>query len=482
MGGIEGKGVDTAIVWMRRALRVADNAPLWHAITSARTIVPVLVLQTSPSYAVDTPRRAWIRGAIRSLSDELRRHGSRLLVLRGRAEDELPRLAASIGAGAVFAARAYDPVSIDRDNAIRKSLNRQRCSFETVKDAVLFEQTEVVGKNGAPYSIFTPYYKNWLNHIEEVPPPFPMPSSFPACTMPAGEDLDAIKEFARFDPMATEREALKRLSWFLRHPAEEYAVARDFPAVDGTSRLSSYLSIGLIGIRTILAAVLESSASASPSGRKSLDAFLRELVWREFYYQVLANHPEVIARPFRAQFANLAWSTSESHFATWCEGRTGYPIVDAGMRQLNATGWIHNRVRMIVASFLTKDLHMNWQTGERFFFERLIDADIASNNGGWQWSAGTGTDASPYFRILNPILQSEQYDPKGEYIRRYVPELRDVSSGHIHAPWKMTPEEQRESNVVIGKGYPAPIVQHQREREAALDLVAVIRRGHRGSL
>jgi deoxyribodipyrimidine photo-lyase len=257
---------------------------------------------------------------------------------------------------------------------------------------------------------------------------------------------------------------------FMRTGLSSYGERRDLLAADGTSRLSQHLAVGTLSVRTLYHAVTDAMSRADSIGRTNAATYMSELIWREFYSTIVCNYPHVVQGAFRPEFDRIVWSRSRSHRDAWCEGHTGYPIVDAAMRQLNTEGWMHNRARMIVASFLTKDLHIHWMHGERYFFDRLIDADIASNNGGWQWTAGTGTDASPWFRIFNPVSQARRFDPDGVYVRRYLPELAGVPAGRIHEPWLMTASEQQASGVVPGKSYPRPIVDHDVERKATLEL------------
>jgi deoxyribodipyrimidine photo-lyase len=266
----------------------------------------------------------------------------------------------------------------------------------------------------------------------------------------------------------------------VRKKLASYAERRDLLAKDATSRLSAHLANGTISIREVYHAAREVRSRGNAVARTSADTFITELIWREFFYQILAHHPFVLRRSFRDGIPADSWSGTRRHLRAWCEGRTGYPIVDAGMRQLNSEGWMHNRARMIVASFLVKDLHIDWRKGERYFLDRLIDADLASNNGGWQWVAGTGTDASPWFRIFNPVTQSRRFDPSGAYIRRYVPELASVPAPLVHSPWLMSRDDQVRTHCRIGKDYPLPIVDHNVERAVALAMFRVAKTGGRG--
>jgi len=311
--------------------------------------------------------------------------------------------------------------------------------FELFKDAVIWEELEILTQSEKPYTVFTPYSKVW----KARPVPLPKPKLSRATgkvhkvksdPLPVTPDEigHALKQTV---PPAGERNALEQLRRFIAGPVYEYAGTRDFPALDGTSGLSPHLRAGTIGVRTILAALKPERETAKPAQAASCDVFLNELIWREFYAQVLHNFPHVIKGAFRPEYDKLKWADNQEHFQAWCAGRTGYPMVDAAMRCLNATGVLHNRLRMIVAMFLTKDLLINWQWGERYFMKQLVDGDLAANNGGWQWSAGTGTDAAPYFRIFNPVSQAEKFDPGGKFVRRWIPELGDFPDDLVQQPW-----------------------------------------------
>jgi len=348
------------------------------------------------------------------------------------------------------------------------ALERKGIRWKTFKDTILMESDEVSKSDGTPYTVYTPFRNTWRANIDRVPDPLTKVRTLPPLNGIDG--LGSLPKFTSVENDAGERTALTRLRLFLNERAARYHVQRDIPGVDGTSRLSADLAHGTISIRRVFRDARTAAEKASGGARKGFETFLDELIWREFYYRILSAFPHVTRRSFRTPMDRIRWSGNQAHFSAWCEGRTGYPIVDAGMRQLIAEGWMHNRVRMIVASFLTKDLHLNWQWGERYFLEHLIDADIASNNGGWQWTAGTGTDASPWFRIFNPVLQAEKFDPQGDYVRKYVPELRTLPRNAIHKPWVLSHEEQKSVGVRIGVEYPAPIVDHGKERKTALRL------------
>jgi deoxyribodipyrimidine photo-lyase len=466
---------------MRRALRADDNAPLWHATRDAAEVLPVVSLRPDAAGEGENLRRRFLKSAIADLDARLRALGSGLTVAPGSAEESIPAAALRCGADAVYAAAVYDPRGIERDRTIAKRLRDAGCAFVTFQDSVLFEKDALLTAAGTPYRVFTPYKRAWLSAAENAPRPLPALRRLPP--LPEAHPLPALQMFPGFgetEEGGGATEARARLARFLRARLDTYHETRDLPAVDGTSRLSADLANGTISIRTVYAAARTRLEGTERGERAGAETFISELIWREFYYSIMAHFPFAAERAFREEFDRIVWSRNRRHFAAWCDGRTGYPIVDAAMRQLNSEGWMHNRARMIVASFLTKDLHISWQRGERYFMERLIDADIASNNGGWQWTAGTGTDASPYFRIFNPVTQGKRFDPDGGYIRRYVPELASLPARYIHAPWDMSPAEQESRGVRIGREYPAPLVDHAAEREVALALYRAPAASRRG--
>jgi deoxyribodipyrimidine photo-lyase len=461
--------VKCVIHWFRRDLRVSDNTALAEAARRAGHVVPVFVLEdafrTGPD--VGPARLAFLLQSLESLRKNLAALGYPLVIRRGRPEVELPKLASELGAEAVFCNRRSEPYAHARDNRVFNALNAARVGFEVFKDAVIWEEREVLTQSGNPFTVFTPYARAWKAKKPPAPrprltaarKPFLKVASEPLPTDPA--ELGHPLKQTVFE--AGERAALKTLDAFLSGPVFDYAEARNHPAIDGTSKLSAHLRAGTIGIRMILDRLAAARDKAAPAGKASCDVFLSELIWREFYQQILVNFPHVMKGAFRPEYDDLAWSDHREHFEAWCPGMTGYPIIDAAMRCLNATGWMHNRLRMIVAMFLTKDLLLNWQWGERYFMRQLVDGDLAANNGGWQWSAGTGTDAAPYFRIFNPVSQGEKFDAGGRFVRQWVPELADVPDEFVHQPWK-------NPSLLAGRGYPERIVRHEEQRERCLTI------------
>jgi deoxyribodipyrimidine photo-lyase len=453
---------------MRRALRVQDNTPLSAAIQNAEEVIPVFCLREDPHYR--TIRRQFLSGLVRDCDSNLRKAGSRLFIRSGRPEEEIPAAVQAWEADAVYAVRVYDRPSLQTDAKIAASLRNAGAEFVVFKDAVLFEGSEILSRTGNPYKVFTPYKNAWLLRLHDIPPVLPHVRVLKTpASLPGEISLDRFPGVDRAQEGFGETLAMKNLRAFANRKIRSYGVNRDFPAEEGTSRLSPFLANGAISIRTVFQATFGARASGGKSVRQNVDVFLNELVWREFYYQILHNFPGVLQGSFRTELNGVAWRNDPVKFDAWCNGNTGYPIVDAAMRQLNQEGWMHNRARMIAASFLTKDLHINWQWGEKYFFDHLIDADLASNNGGWQWTAGTGTDASPWFRIFNPVLQGEKFDPEGAYVLRYLPELAGVPKQWIHKPW-MLPKHGKMKELRSVTAYPRPIVDHAVARAMSLTL------------
>ena len=463
----------TVIHWFRRDLRVADNTALSEAARQAGQVVPVFVIEdafkTGPD--VGAARLQFLLSSLQELRRSLADLGCNLIIRQGRSETEIPQLCAEVGAQAVFCNKRYEPYAQARDNRVFAELNRIGVGFEVFKDAVVWEEREILTQAGNPFTVFTPYSRAWK--AAKPSPPRPGLRRAPGAPPRIRSDLlpESSAELGHSLTQQTfapgEAAANNALETFLRGPVLSYGAARDFPAQAGTSGLSAHLRCGTIGIRTILARLKAVRASATAAGQGSCDVFLNELIWREFYLQVLSNFPHVMRGSFRREYDTLEWSDDEKHFQAWCEGMTGYPIVDAAMRCLNATGWMHNRLRMIVAMFLTKDLLINWQRGERYFMKQLVDGDLAANNGGWQWSAGTGTDAAPYFRIFNPVSQALKFDPEGEFVRRWVPELDAFEGAAIHEPWK---------NPLLARKYPERIVLHEEQRAKCLAMFKKVKR------
>jgi len=467
-----------ALWWARRDLRLDDNQALDAALARADQVVPVFVLDPVLLSASDAgeKRVAFLFDGLRALDAGLRARGSRLVVRKGDPVDELADLLAETGADAVFAEGDVWPYARRRDARVAGRLPLHLTGGLTVHPP-----EAVLKADGTPYTVFTPYSRRWKSlpppdpaAVLDAPERIPSPPDVPGLPIP---DEPALPPGVPFPP--GEAEAQRRLVAFAGGadaPVYAYREMRNRMDLDGTSRLSPYLRFGMVSARqAVVAARAAADSAPGPEARKGADTWLNELIWREFFHAILVHFPHVLEHSFRADLRDVRWEKDEDAFAAWREGRTGYPVVDAAMRALVETGWMHNRARMVAASFLVKDLLIDWRRGEQVFMEHLVDGDPAANNGGWQWTAGTGTDAAPYFRIFNPVLQGKKHDPQGAYVRRWVPELARVPDRFIHEPWKMPPDVEAAAGCVIGEDYPAPIVDHAWARQRTLDAYAQAR-------
>ena len=435
----------TVIMWFRRDLRLDDLPALHAAAAEGARLVPLFVVDPAFS-AAGTPRRTFMARALEALDDSV---DGALVYRHGRPEDEVPRLAAEVGAAHVFVTRDYGPYGRRRDAAVAAVLRSTDVQFSGVGSPYAVPPGSVTKADGSPYAVFTPFSRMWRAHGWDAPLAAPDVDWFGAPAVHCDGPPD-MPECASDLPAWTEGEAHDRWQHFLPHAAD-YAERRDLPADDGTSRLSAALRWGLMHPRQLLADL---------GDERGHDVFAIELAWRDFYADVLFRRPETAWQNLDPKMANMVVDTdtaARARFARWADGTTGFPIIDAGMRQLLATGWMHNRVRMLVASFLVKDLHLPWQWGAKHFMAHLVDGDLASNQHGWQWAAGTGTDAAPYFRVFNPTTQARRFDGEGHYVRRWVPELGHIEGGAVHEPGVRRPAE-----------YPPPMVDHAAEREEAL--------------
>ena len=465
---------NAVLVWFRRDLRDHDHAALAAALTSGLPVHCVFVFDTDILDALPsrTDRRVeFILGSLYQLDSALRARGGGLIVLHGRAVEEIPRLAREIGARAVFVNRDYEPAAKRRDAEVGRLLGEQGIALHEFKDQAIFERDELLTGAGRPYTVFTPYKNAWLKRLSNADhAPCAGSGQFapaPAEALPTLDDLGFrpgnLGELGIEPGMAGAR---KLWDEFRAGRIQRYGAVRDFPAIKGVSYLSVHLRFGTLSIRELVSAALAEQA----------DSWLNELIWRDFYFMILDRFPHAAERAFKSEYDAIRWDDWPAGLAAWQQGRTGYPLVDAAMRQLNHSGWMHNRLRMVVASFLCKDLGIDWRLGERYFAEQLNDFDLSANNGGWQWAASSGCDAQPYFRIFNPITQSEKFDPEGKFIRRYLPELAKLPNKYIHAPWTMGGLEQEALGVVIGRDYPGPIVDHAMAREKTLARYAVVKK------
>ena len=455
--------VRPTVVWFRRDLRVADHPGL-RAAADAGPVVCLFVLDPAllgRRHHASPVRLRFLRAGLEALDAELAARGSRLVVREGSPQVVVPQVAREADAGAVSFIREISPYGRTRDDRVAEALGTAGVEVRKTGGDLVAAPEDLAGSSGAGYLVFTPFSRAWRE--VPLPPHVAAPAAIPGPELPsAGLDrLPSGDPPLDAGPVAARR----HLAAFVRDGrADGYADGRNAMAEDATSHLSAYLRLGMCSAAQVGRALgLPGSLSA---GR---EAFWRQLCWREFYHHHLARHPEVAHTALRADLRGIRWDDDPGQLAAWTAGETGYPIVNAGMRQLAQTGWIHNRARMVVASFLVKDLLIDWRRGETVFMQGLVNGDPANNNGGWQWTAGTGTDAAPYFRILSPTRQGERFDPAGAYVRRYLPELRDVPDSRIHEPWRMSAEEQRGAGCRIGSDYPAPLVDHRERRELALD-------------
>lgn len=461
-----------ALVWFRRDLRDFDHAALSQALQAYRRVYCTFVFDTEILDALpsrEDRRVAFIHASLTELDAALRQRGGGLIIRHGRASEEIPRLASTLKVVAVYANHDYEPAAIARDAKVASALKGSGILWHSHKDQVVFERREVLTQTGKPYGVFTPYRKAWLAALNpRALGTWPVDSfaghlapPTDTATAPSLEDIGFRSTDLR---LAGGMAAGHKLFEEFRTRIQEYRVARDFPAVKGVSYLSTHLRCGTVSIRELVQYAQQCEGEGAAT-------WLSELIWREFYQQILFNHPHVVGHAFKPEFDAIVWESgkqADADFVAWQAGQTGYPLVDAAMRQLLQSGYMHNRLRMLVASFLTKDLGIDWRRGEQHFADLLLDFDLAANNGGWQWAASTGCDAQPWFRIFNPVTQSEKFDPQGRFIRRYVPELAKVPDKFIHAPWKLRPADQAAIGCIIGKDYPAPIVDHALAREKTL--------------
>lgn len=458
--------MDRAIWWIRRDLRLSDNQALAEALRHANTVIPVFIMDPGllSSEFVGPTRLAFLFDGLRALETSLLEHGSRLILREGDPFEVLITLCNENQVEGIFAEEDYSPYAIQRDEKIALNLPLQLVNGVTVYHPEMLRKA-----NGEPYTVFTPFSRLWRS-LPAVASPLAAPDRLP--TVPELQSLEIPTQPSHPSEStfrAGEQEAQKRLSSFTDFQIFEYANTRNRMDLEGTSQLSPYLRLGMLSARQAAWAARQASDSAvTTTAREGVETWLNELIWREFYAAILYHFPFVRGTAFKEALRQIPWVNDPAALNAWKAGLTGYPVVDAAMRQLKATGWMHNRPRMITASFLTKDLLIDWREGERFFMQQLLDGDPASNNGGWQWTAGTGTDAAPYFRVFNPVLQGQKFDPKGSYVRRWVPELAQVPNKFLQSPWEMPLELQKQVGCLVGRDYPAPIVDHAMARKRVL--------------
>ncbi|MEO8186721.1 MAG: deoxyribodipyrimidine photo-lyase [Burkholderiaceae bacterium] len=475
------------LVWLRRDLRLTDNAALAVALSQCRRVYCAFIFDRAILDELRGTDLTWdrrvdfIHRSIVALDASLRKRGTALIVRHADAADAIVELAGELGIGAVFANADYEPYALQRDQRVKKALLQQGCDLLLFKDHVIFEKDELLTGSNTPFSVFTPYKNAWLKrvtasdleardsraHAERLTP-LPDAQQIPKLQQMGftSTNLDDL-------PLPAGESGAQQMFDDFKSRIDRYEEARHFPAVRGPSYLSVHLRFGTISTRQLARFAYERRDSNGAS------VWLSELIWRDFYQMILWYHPHVVDHAYRLEYDRIEWETgpgADRMFAAWREGRTGYPMIDAAMAQINSSGYMHNRLRMVTASFLTKDLGIDWRRGERYFARQLNDYDLAANNGGWQWAASTGCDAQPYFRIFNPLTQSEKFDPEGRFIRCYVPQLANFIAKEIHVPWLVSVERQKEAGCIIGRDYAKPIVDHAEARKKTLERFSAVRR------
>ncbi len=468
-----------SICWFRLDLRLDDHPALHAAIAEGGLVIPLFIWspEEEGNWSPGAASRWWLHQSLASLDAELRKIGSRLIIRWGSALTALRTIIQETGAANVFWSCRYEPAIRKRGEKIEADLKAAGVKVRYFPSALLFDPAKLLTSSGQPFQVFTPFWKACLR-LPEPDKPLPVPNHLPAPKeWPASASLTELQLEPTIDWTTGMRAAWQpgsggaeaALNRFAQQALPGYGLARDRPDEIGTSRLSPHLHFGEISIRQVWHTI-KFAAGAKPGGPPSLSAepFLRELGWREFAHYLLTHYPESPNEPLRQNFADFPWKSNDDAFRRWQRGQTGYPLVDAGMRELWITGWMHNRVRMVVASFLVKHLLISWQVGAKWFWDTLVDADLANNTLGWQWTAGCGADAAPFFRIFNPVAQGEKFDPAGNYVRRWVPELAKLDAAWIHKPWTAPPLVLADAGIALDRTYPRPIVDHNAARQRAL--------------
>lgn len=476
-----------SIVWFRRDLRLADNPALLAAAQRGQPVVCLFVWapEEEGDWAPGAASRWWLHQSLIQLDASLRQHGSQLTLRRGPTIEAIQDVLRTAGCDSVFWNRVYEPDAIQRDAMVKRKLREAGIQAESFNGSLLVEPWEVLTGQGRPYQVFTPFWKACAARLPPEPPR-PAPANLPA--PPTQPDSLDVEEFG-LEPTIDwagglraawtpgEEGARAALTAFLANGLAAYADSRNRPDLPSTSRLSPHLHFGEISIRSVWHGVQGlAQARKGERHKENIRVFCSELGWREFGHHLLYHFPFTCDAPLREEFRQFSWRSDRERLRAWQRGRTGYPIVDAGMRELWQTGWMHNRVRMIAASFLVKHLLISWTEGARWFWDTLVDADLANNTLGWQWTAGCGADAAPYFRVFNPILQGKKFDPEGAYVRRWIPELRNVPAPYIHCPWELPLQQRVEAGVYLGENYPSPLVDHGTARAEALEAWAAIKK------
>ena len=471
------------IYWFRQDLRTTDLPGLAAAMNSGQPVLPCFILDddTPGCYSAGDASRWWLHHALVALQKDLAQQGGQLLLLKGNTFEVLAALAKRTGAGAVHCSRCYEPWAAALEQQLKEELSAQGVTFKRFRGSLLFEPESIRNQSGQPFRVFTPFWRHCLR--QRQPSPSPMATGNFLQNVDAGEPIENLELLPRNPDWAKDWHALwqpgsdgarRALQAFLDNAVVDYKTRRDFPASNATSNLSPHLHFGELSPAQVWQAV-QSHCTGQPRLQAGADKFLAEIGWREFNYHLLANFPEICEQAFNPRFADFPWQQNPRALDAWQRGQTGYPIVDSGMRQLWQTGHMHNRVRMICASFLTKHLLLHWRNGERWFWDTLVDADLANNIAGWQWVAGCGADAAPYFRIFNPTLQGRKFDPEGDYVRHWVPELAALPDRYLHEPSAAPAAILEEAGITLGREYPAPIVEHRAARAAALNAYEAVK-------
>ena len=468
-----------SILWFRVDLRLSDNPAFQKAIELGKPIIPIYILDDDDANnrKLGVASKWWLHNSLQSIHSELEKIGSKILFFKGNAEDVIKKIIDETDADTILWNRRYEPWAVKRDKSIKENLISQSKNVFSFNGSLLYEPWEIKSKIGNPLKVFTPFKRALLNkgdvfEVSKSPNTIQSPSLWPSSLNI--DDLDLVKNKSSTNKFANSwkpgsKTAKAKLISFKKNNIHNYNKDRDIPSVLGTSKLSPHLRFGEISPKEIFIAMNDLEENDGVLTYKS------EIIWREFAHNLLWYFPDIHEKPIKNEFSKFTWDKSQSNFDLWTKGMTGYPIVDAGMRELWSTGWMHNRIRMVTASFLTKHLLLPWQMGEKWFWNTLLDADPASNTSGWQWVSGSGADAAPYFRIFNPIIQGQKFDPKGEYVKKFIPELKNLPSKFIHEPWKADSALLKKSDIKLGETYPLPIVDHKFARERALKKYEEIR-------
>lgn len=466
------------IVWFRHDLRLTDNIALSKAAETGQPIIALYIYDQKALGKSDygAASKWWLHHNLADFQKNLKDKGLNLVLREGRSLDILKEIIKETGAESLFYNRLYEPWSIARDKDIKETLKDQDIDVQSFQGHYLFEPWQIKNKSGDPYKVFTPYYKTCMALEDHIGDPLPVPHTLKPYKNISLKDIKDLGFLPKIDwdkKLESHWEygedgAHNRFNAFLDSRLHQYKDGRNRPDKDYTSMMSPYLRFGIISPRSLWHAC-RTYTLAQDAPESQTESFLRELIWREFCNHLLFYNPEMPEKPLQEKFEPFPWKTNKTFRHAWEKGRTGYPIVDAGMRQMWETGWMHNRVRMIVGSIMVKHFLQAWQDGEAWFWDCLIDGDLANNSAGWQWIAGCGADAAPYFRVFNPILQGEKFDPDGDYVRQYVPELKDMPSKYIHKPWEAPKDVLDKANVVLDDTYPSPVIDHKHGRERALE-------------